>query len=512
MAVANIVLTGLTANDAVPGNYIEINWAVGDSGGFQGEYPILLIGNKTAAGDAVVDAQVYGPLSDLPAQTEADVITRFGAGSELHRMWRRVAAVNKETSCFLLAVTESAGAAATLAITWTTTALAAGSTRVWVGDEYVDVAIATGDTPIVIATAAKALVNAKTHWAVTADNAAGTSPVLTLTAKNKGPRGNFLRGSAATYGSGVGTTVSPSVPTVFAGGTVEDDYTAALATILARRFYYVVSAANNANAGTQLSAVISQVNDQAMPTVGIRQRVIAGSTASYSTAATLAAARNATLGELVWSGESDWTPAELAANQAAVYSLFESGSKPRNNWSGFGLDEQTQNAWRVPAPRSGFAPTRAMLKTLLNNGVTPIGVADYGRTYIVKGVTMRSLTGAQPDYRIRDRHRVTQLHRFADDIAAKLAKQFTGKDLGDDLKPGQKPPDGNLVTPLILKAALFRLIDDYVDSARFKRGDTIKANTIVQRSLTNPNRIEIKIPAELIDILDSTATVIEQRS
>lgn len=503
---ANIVLTGLTANDAVPGNYIEINWAVGDSGGFQGEYPILLIGNKTAAGDAVVDTQVYGPTSDLPAQTETDVIARTGAGSELHRMWRRAAAVNKETSVFLLAVTESAGAPATLAITWTGTAAAAGSTRIWVGDESVDVAIATGDTPTVIAASAVAMVNAKTYWPVTAANAAG---VVTLTAKNRGPRGNFLRGSAAVYGTGVVTTVAPSVATAFAGGTTEDDYTAALATILARRFYYIVPAANNAT-GTQLSAVVDQVNAQALPTSGIRQRVLAGSTGTANTATTIATGRNATLAELVWLGEADWTPAELAANQAAVYSLGEAGSKPRNNWSGYGQDEASQSLWKVPAPRSGYVPTRATIKSLLSNGVSPIGVGAYGRTYLVKGVTTRSLQGGQPDYRIRDRHRVTQLHRFAEDLLAKLVKQFSGKDLGDDLKAGERPADGNLVTPLILRAAVLRLIDDYLSAARFKNGDTIKAGTIVQRSPVSANRVEIKIPAQLIDILDQTAVAIDQ--
>lgn len=509
---ANIVLTGLSTSDPLPGNYVEVNFAVGGAAGFQGQRPILLIGNKTSAGDATVETVIYGPTSDLPIQTEQDVIARFGTGSELHRMWRRVQAVNGLTSCYAIAVAESGGAQATLTVTYTTTAAADGNTKVWIGDEFVDVAIASGDTVTTIATAVKNAINAKTHWGVTATNSAG---VITVTARQKGPRGNFLRGSAAVYGTGISTTVTPTAVTAFSGGTTEDDYTNALATLNPKLFYYIVSASNiGASASDQLAKLITQVGTQALPTNGIRQRVFAGHVGTSAAAVTLAtsAQMNAARAELTWSQNSDWTPAELAANMAAVASLEELGDPPRNNFSGYGNDTSTRATWLVPAPRDGTTPTKATQRTLLNNGVTPIGVNPNGSTYIVKRITTRSLNGSNPDYRIRDSHRVTQLDFFADDLLAKLSTQYTGKDLGNDLAAGQKPTAANLVTPSMIKAAVLRLIDDYAEAGRFKNVATIKAGVVVQRNSLNNNRVDIRIPAQVVDVLDQTATALDQIS
>lgn len=502
---ASIVLTGLAATDPVPGNYIEVNFAVGESAGFQGARPALLIGNKTSAGDATNGTVVYGPNTSLPIQTEADVIARFGTGSELHRMWRRFTKVNKETAVYAISVADPGGTAATLVITFATTAAAAGSVRCWVGDEYVDVAIASGDTVTTIAAAVKTAINAKTHWPVTANNSSG---VLTITARQTGPRGNDLRGNAIIYGTGVATTSDVTSPTAFTTGATPDDNTTALATIAASQYYYIVSAAYDS---TQLGALVTQVGTQAQPITGIRQRVFAGHTGTPANANTLASGRNSARLELIHLQNADWTPAELAANAAAVYALYELPAKPRHNFSGFGGDAKTQASWVVPAPRVGTVPTRANIKLMLETGTTPIAVNNLtNATYLTKRITSRCLNGSTADYRIRDAHRVTECDFFADDLLSKLSNNFSGRDLGNDLAPGQKPSDPDLVTPALIKSAILRLIDDYAENSRVKNVATIKANTVVQRSSSNTNRVEIRVPMEIIDILDQTATDISQ--
>ncbi len=508
---ASISVTGVGADYGLPGNFLEINFAVGGSAGFQGERPILLIGNKTSAGDATTGTVVYGPLTALPIQTEAEVISRFGPGSELHRMWRRVVAVNRTTSVYAIAVADAAGTAATLDVTVTNTATADGNLRFYVQDEFVDVKITSGDVIATICANLRTAVNAKTHWAVT--QGAATSGVFAITAKQTGVRGNEIRISAAITSTGtIVTTISHAAVTPLASGATADSFTTALATIVGRSFYYIVNP-SNAHAA-QFDAVLDQVRIQATPTEGIRQRVFTGFTGTSANAITAATHANVNYerAELIWSGNSDWTSAEIAANNAAVYSLKELGAKPRNNFSGFGTDAGSASLWKVPAPRDGSAPTKTTLNSLINNGVTPIGVTANGGTYLVKRITTRSLTGATSDYRIRDAHRVTQLDFFADDLLTKLNLQFAGRDLGDDLAVGQKPTDPDLVTPSIIKAAVLRLIDDYAENSRFKRAATIKANTVVQRSSASSNRVEIRIPAQIIDILDQTTTAVDQES
>jgi phage tail sheath gpL-like len=470
---AEIVVTGLAANDPVPGVYQEINFAQGNSSGFEGERVALIIGNKTTAGSATTNTVLYGPDTVVPMQTEPDVISVFGAGSPVHRMFRRFVKVNQVTKLYAICVPESAGAQATGTITLTNTATAGGSLRIYVGDEFVDTAIATGDTPTVIATAAVLNVNAQTHWPVTASNASG---VITLTHKTRGPRGNWTR---------------------------------FLTTIFSHYFYYIISEAEDA---TQVGALLSQVNNQAQALTGTRQRVFSGSVDTLASTTTLATGFNGARAELEWHKAAPWVPGEIAANNAAIYALFENtGTKPRNNYSGFGKDEKTKAFWFVPPSRDATAaPTRLDVKSALNNGITPIGVNTNGSTYLVKRVTTRSLNGSTVDYRIRDAHKVTIMDFLADAAQSKLANQFSGKDLADDPPKGARPPGPDTLTPLILRGALLRLVDDFDENGMLQHVEDTKMALQIVRSTAQPTRITARLKAWPVDICDQIVMALDQ--
>lgn len=506
-----IVLTGIPADYALPGNYIETNLGVGASSGSDTSYPILLMGNKTTAGSATADTVVYGPTSNPPLQTEQDCINLFGTGSEVHREFLRVTdprlgAGNKTTAVFAIAVAESAGTAATLIITWTGTAIApGGSTRVWVGSEFVDVNVSTGDTPTVIAANVVLAINAKTKWAVTATSSVGA---VTILCKNKGPRGNWLRGSAS-ISSGITTTVNTNVPTFFTTGATADDNTTALATLVGKRFYYYVSAAEDA---TQYGALCTQVAAQALPAVGSRQRAFAAYNGTQANAITIATGINAARDEYIHSQNNDWTPLEIAAFTAAIYAQTETKPKPRHNFSGFGNgNSSAESVWKIPAPRDGTTPSATALNTAIKNGLTPIGVNTNGTTYIAKRCTTRCLNGANQDFRSRDAHKVTVTDFFADDWFAKLNTQFTGKDITDDPAQGQHVPGATVATPKTIKGALVQLLTDYDNNDQLQGLTTIIAGTVVQREQTPTTRASCRIPFTPIDILDQTTTAIDQQ-
>ncbi len=501
---ASIVLTGLAANDPVPGVYLETNFAQGPAAGDSSPREVCLIGNKTTAGSATVNTVIYGPDSPVPLQTDADARALFGPGSELHRMFLRFTAVNKDTTLRAIVVTESIGAAATGTITIATNASGNGNLRIFVGDEFVDTAITSGQTPTNIADAAIINVNAMTHWAVVASNIAGA---ITLTAKNLGLRGNFIR-YMTTITSGIATTSSVTVDTAFTGGTTADSSTTALATLLPKSHYYLVSAAEDA---TQVGALKVQVDTQASPTTGIRQRWFSGSVDTISNVNTIATGRNAARGEFIWSYKSPWTPGELAANAAAVYSLFETSPNPRTNFASFGNDELTSKYWRVPASRDATAhPTRADIKSALNNGVTPIGVNSNGSTYLVNRITSRSLSGSTVDYRIRDAHKVTICDFFAADLAVKTVLQYSGKRIGSDVARGARPPGGGVVTPAMFKGMIFRLLDDYDGNDLLQNLAAIKEATVVQRETNPSTRMSVRIPLQPIDNALQFAIAIDQ--
>jgi phage tail sheath gpL-like len=508
----DIVLAGLAANDSVPNPaYLEINFAQGEASGSSDAYDILLIGNKTSAGSATVDTEVYGPDSLVPCQTESDVITLFGTGSELHRMWRRVTKINKSTSVRMLAVTESAGTAASATCVISNAATANGAVRIWVGDEFVDASVTSGDAVDTIGASVIAAINSMTHWPVTASYNSGTDTV-TITAREKGPRGNEIRYQIATVSGLTGTTFSTgAADTALSSGATADSNTSALATILADRYYYIVSAANDA---TQLGALVTQVNTQAVATTGIRQRVFAGYTGSLANGITLATGINAARCEIVWQKTSDWTGAELAANMAALAALVEVKPNPRTNLCNFGNRAPDQDLWVVPPQRTtADHATRADIKSALNNGLSPVGVnRKSGRTYLANRITSRSLNGSQNDYRIRAAHKVTICDFFADDLIAVLTSRFADKKMGDDVPQGTPPLGADFVTPERMKGAISGLINTYDANGLWQPGGAtrMKASLEVRRG-TNPNtRMGVRISAEPVDNYEQGAIQVNQ--
>lgn len=503
----SIVLTGLTNTYPLPGEYAEILFAQGPSSGATASYNAILIGGKLSTGSAS-NAVVYGPDTAVAMSSENDAIALFGAGSELHRMVRRFLAVNTSTPLYAIAVADGGSAtAATGTIVVANAATGAATLRVYVSDDFVDVGIASGDSAITIAGNVVAAVNSKTYWGVTASNS-GTATV-TLTAKQVGLRGNFINYQAQLKPSNITTTVTATSTTLLSGGTVSDDNTTALGVIAPYRYYYIVSAAEDA---TQLGRVKAQVASQALPTNGIRQRYFGGSSAaSVSTANTIATGLNDPRGCLTWQQSSDWVPAELACNTAAVVALVESDfSAASLNYDSFGGNANTSALWNVKAPRSGLAPTKLQQVSALNNGVTPIAASSSGSSYLVKLITSYSLNGSTPDYRVRDFHKVSVCDHYTDDLLAQGAALLRGKTVAADPAQNEAPPPG-AITPSALKTIINRKTRDYFEAGLLKQVAQIIANTQVQYDQVNaPNRLSALIPLEPIDILDQVAFSVQQ--
>lgn len=503
----SIAFTGLTNTYPLPGELAEILFAQGPSSGATSTYNSILIGNKLSTGSAVVE-KVYGPDTVIAMTSEADAISLFGAGSELHRMARDFLAVNTSTPMYAIAVAEGGSAtAATGTIVFATAATGASTLTVYLCEDSVDVGIATGDTAIQIATATAAAINSKKHWGVTASS--GGTATVTLTAKQLGLRGNFINYQAQLKPSAIGTTVTATATTLMTGGTVSDDNTNVLAVIAPYRYYYIVSAAEDA---TNLGRIKSQIATQALPLNGIRQRLIFGSVAaSVSTINTIANGLNDPRSTAGWQMSSDWVPADLAANLAAVASLVESSfSSLSLNFDSFGANANTSGLWRVKAPRSGISPTKLQQVSALNNGVTPIASSSSGASYLVKLITTYSLNGSTPDYRVRDWHKVSVCDRYTDDLLAQGAALLRGKTVADDPKQNESPPAG-AVTPAALKSIINRKTRDYFEAGLLKDVANIIANTKVDYDSVNaPNQLRSLIPLEPIDILDIVAFSVQQ--
>ena len=192
---ASIVVTGIPADYPNPGDFVEVNYAQGASGGNAGPYDVLLICNKLSSGAGAVET-LYGPDTPVQLQKEEDCIAIAGPGSEAHRLYRAFRVANTVSRLFMIFVTQSGGAQATLALTLATTATGNGNLRVYVGggfvpgEEFVDVPIFLNDTPDAVKARALDLINARTYWPVIASS--GGTGIISLTAKQNGTRGNDI--------------------------------------------------------------------------------------------------------------------------------------------------------------------------------------------------------------------------------------------------------------------------------------------------------------------------------
>ena len=509
MANAAINLVGLSASYPNPGGFIQINFAAGTSAAGGGPRPALIIGEMLASGGTATASTVYGPDTNIPCQTEADVIGLFGAGSELHRAFLRFVAVNQSTALYFCPVADPAGTAASGTITFTTTSTAVGNCVIYLGDQSVSFTVPSGSTPTATAVLAAAAINANAgkRWPITATSSLG---VVTCTAVNTGPNGNLIKISATITGSSVGTTVAPTAPTALTSGATADSYTAALAAIVSVRYYNIIVCDSDA---TNVGLVCTQVNTQALPLNGIRQRVFCGYGGTLANGITFATGLNDPRCEVALTLGTDLTPLECAANNAALFTLLEAQEDPRINYSLFPTDPTDKASWLLVASRSGpsVGLTPAQITSALNNGLTPYAVLPGGQLQLVKRITSYSLNGSVQDTRTRDACKVFVNDDFGDDLYTLLSQQFGGCALIDNPGPGTTIPQGaKVVWPRLIGEATASLVNQYVNAALFQNGPAILASIIAQRSLLNRNRTEIIVSTQVVDVGDQFAALILQ--
>ena len=77
MSAPAITPVGLTSGDPLPGFFIETNFAQGPAVGSGLNRAILVLANKSAAGDATPDTEIYGPDTTVQLQTEPQMILSF---------------------------------------------------------------------------------------------------------------------------------------------------------------------------------------------------------------------------------------------------------------------------------------------------------------------------------------------------------------------------------------------------------------------------------------------------
>ena len=362
MASANISFEKIPVSMRKPGAYLEWNNKLALRNLPTNQQKVVLIATHTAS--------TLPALTDLAnVFSEADVAATYGQGSQAHLMVRAaLTAWPYATLSLITTADDAAGVAATATITFTGTATIQGVLRVGIANaDVLQIGVKRTDTAASVATAVAAAINAQVDLPVTAAAAAG---VVTLTAKNKGTDGNFIRISHSLTAAGL-----TAVATEFAGGDANPDIEPALTAIVAEGHDILAVGLNDA---ANLLKLRDHLEAVAAPQEKRWALGVYGQTASLATATTQALALNSEFMVNAWYRGTPSLPCEVAAAFAVVLASEEDPARPLNTLALAGI---------------GVCPVadktlRSEQENALYNGVTPLETSAEGtRVQIVRAIT-----------------------------------------------------------------------------------------------------------------------------
>ncbi len=449
-------LTGI-GDSPIPRVAREFAFAQGSSVGAGTGREVVLVGNKTSDGTETVTTLGTAILS------QADCDARFGARSEIRWMYAAFVSVDQGATIKAIAVVESAGTAASVTFTFVTAASALTTMFIDWGGFRLQVTVNSGDTAVTQCAAAVARINAEVNLPFSAaQGSGGNTHIMTLTASNIGPRGDFLMTAVrVSYFSNVTTTCTKASIT---SGTTADTFTLALAQLARTEIYYHVAACTASSGVTTTDGGVGEyiefLRTQVSPANGKEQIAHFGLDCTQGQATTVAtsSAANSVFAKFFRVKGNDIPPWMVAAINCAAHSI-EERKYAAANMSGYTTSDSTKYPIPDPFDKSN-RPSTTEIAADLNNGVCAIAFSPNGQSSLVRSVTSKSWTGSSTtkDYRAREGHIPSVTFAFWAELEARYIAQRQ-PNVAADPPQGVRPVPGCMY-PLTLKGIVGGVMDD----------------------------------------------------
>lgn len=423
----------------------------------------------------------------------ATVAGQCGAGSMLHGQMAAYLANDTAGEIYILPLSDAtAMVAATGKITVTTQASATGVISLYIAGIRVQVAVVATDEVAAVATALTAAINTTASLPVTA---AAVDAVITLTAKNKGAHGNTLDLRLNYLGSAGGETTPDSLVLTFtpmAGGAGAPELDDALANLQDRTFDFIINPYTD-------TASLNKIKE-----------FLSDSTGRWSYAEQLYghsfAAQSGTYGQLTAAGElrNDQHASLLGVNGSPtpsyIWSAAYVGAIAQSLRNDPGRPLQTLAISGVLAPPLSSRFTLTERNNLLHSGISTVTVTDDGTVQVENIITtyQKNKYGAEDDsyLQIETLFLLMFVTRYLrTQVTSKFARMKLAAD-GTRFAPGSA-----IITPNIIRAELIAQyqtleFNGYVQDAKgFAKG------LIVEKSASNPNRVDVLWTGVLINQL-----------
>lgn len=479
MASTNISFDQIPASIRKPGKYFEFNTTNAVRTLAANSQKMLIIAQKAEDSDApLVPVQIYD---------DATAGALFGYGSQAQLMVQAAIRAYQYLDLSVLPVPpDAAGVAAGGKLELTGTATGAGVVSLTIADTSVAVAAASQDTAKAVLDELAAALNAEQSPPVSAtvvtpedpDGEGGQvapPPYLTLTAKNKGTIGNKITLSAGCTAPGLTATV-----TKMSGGQKDPDITEALAAVFGADYtlYCLPWAVQE-----QLTALREGPLEQRRATAWL------GSTDTLSLCTTLAGQCNSGRISLACLPGSPSLPETLSAAYCAVAASEEDPARPLNTLALTG----------VAVPPESSRLSRTEQEVALKNGVTPLEVGPGEVVRIVRAISTytRNAAGAT-DISLLDMTTIRTLDYVARTVKERIDLRFPREKLSTRTPPKVRSE----VLDVLRRLEQLEIVEEVEANA---------AGVICERDLQDPNRLDCRIPSDVVNGLHVFAGVIDLR-
>ena len=456
-----------------------------------------MFAQKIAAGTGVANS--------LHTVTSADqVLTLCGRGSIGHRKAIGWFASNNSTE-LVIGILDDDGAA--VAATGTTTIVATatedGVIPLYFGGLRVPIAVTDGDDETDIADAVSAAITARPDLPITASNALG---VVTYVFRNKGlvgndfdVRSNYLD-SDPELPAGVTSVTHVAIGGVVAGATnpVLTDLIAAMGDTWFQVLTHPYTDA------TSLSAIEAEMLSRFGPTRSIDGVAITSAAGSQGTLTSLGNGRNSKHSViLAQPGENPLTPPMEFAAEAAGIAAFYFAIGPARPL-------QTLPFVNAIPPADVDRFTELERDILLHDGIATSRDTAGGVVRMERMITTyQTNAAAVPDAAYLDATTLFTLLYLRYSFRVRMLTKYPRHKLaGDDIRPGTGQ---KVMTPLLGRGEALGWFDDMLELVLVEDKAQFKADLVVERNVSDLNRLDFFLPPNLVNQLRVEAVQIAFR-
>ena len=409
-----------------------------------------------------------------------DAAEYFGHGSMVHLMSVAAIKANQYLDLTICALDDAGASTASAgSIKVNGPATGPGSLILYIANERIEVAIANGDTASVIADALQTKLASNPHLAVELALDSADDTKIDFTSKNKGTIGSQVALEYSTDARGVTATLVQ-----ITGGATDPDIDDALTVVYASQ-YDVVSVPFNEQAS--LTKVRTHLENISGPLEQRPGYAFYGNTGALAAATTLSGAINHERINAPYLRGTRSTPYELASAYSAVVAFEEDPARPLNTLELEGINY----------PDVDQVLSRLEQESCLANGVTPLEVGPGFTVQIVRAVT----TYIKDDQGIDD---ISYLDlttiRTLDYVRKACRERISLRFPREKLSTKTPPKVVSELLDVLLKLEELEIVEEV---------EANKAGLIAEKNGQDPNRLDVKIPVDVVNGLHILAARID---